>query len=168
MVLGTCQGRKFSDICFTWVICPSSTSARVHTRPRWSGSSTTTTPTSSPRKPRNNYPCLHVHRGDVRHDVREVRSYDDWEVCRYDVREVCRHCRREVKEVRDHLHRHLHHLQDIPRHRDVWVCQDVRGQDPARPHDAVEQRNMKADHAEFLGLGQRLTSGLKGKSTTTN
>ena len=56
MVLRTCQGRKFSDICFTWVICPSSTSARVHTRPRWSGSSTTTTPTSSPRKPRNNYP----------------------------------------------------------------------------------------------------------------
>ena len=50
---------------------------------------------------------LHVHRGDVR----EVRSYD--------VREVCRHCRREVKEVRDHLHRHLHHLQDVPRHRDV-------------------------------------------------
>ena len=25
---------------------------------------------------------------------------------------------------------------------------------------------MKADHAEFLGLGQRLTSGLKGKLQT--
>ena len=46
------------------------------------------------------------------------------------------------------------------------ICQDFWGQDPARPRDAGEQRNMKADHAEFLGLGQRLTSGLKGKLQT--
>ena len=72
------------------------------------------------------------------------------------------------QEAHDHLHRHLNHLQDVPLHRDVRVRQDFRGQDPARPRDAGEQRNMKADHAEFLGLGQRLTSGLKGKSTTTN
>ena len=72
------------------------------------------------------------------------------------------------QEAHDHLHRHLNHLQDVPLHRDVRVRQDFRGQDPARPRDAGEQRNIKADHAEFLGLGQRLTSGLKGKSTTTN
>ena len=92
------------------------------------------------------HPRLCVRRGDVRHDVREVR--------RYDVREVCRHCCREVQEIRDDLHRHLHHLQDVPRHRDVRVRQDVQGQDSARaqPHDAVEQCNMKADHAKFSRL----------------